>query len=441
MARLGSLLLVLLFIGYWCPYEISADTCVPTVKGEPFVEFMKNKNCEVDEKLLKLFNPESFNETVSNKSNTNVNFMCIGFMDALSLAPESLCFFDPLSDIPDSDFCSSTKMMTTLGKIVNGSVFDKRSNIVIVSNYTIHLCKMLCSGYNELCWAFGTIARVVLKESSIPTTEPATTTTTTTTTEPASTDPTTVSPTIPILSIGTDTDIHGDDPITPAKDTNNDAVQSAYDAKNSSSDGNTGDSQAVPIASHNDEDQEGPSDDGGKMLSGSISTGDNKKITGPNDKDQEGPSSSSDDDNSNNNTTVNITDVHHNTTTAPENSTTPTNATASEEVSSVGAGNEDIVDNDDQNVGVDHDSDDQNGGVYHDNGDQNDVDYDVSLDDSDHNDVVKPDNNDHKGGADHIDDDDDDDGYSYWHFAAILLFILFLGVAGYLASHNRKKVL
>ena len=102
--------------------------------------------------------------------------------------------------------------MTTLGKIVNGSVFDKKSNIVIVSN-TIHLCKMLCSGYNELCWAFGTIARVVLKQSSIPTTEPATTTTTDPTTEPASTDPTTVSPTIliPTLSmnrIGTDTDIH-----------------------------------------------------------------------------------------------------------------------------------------------------------------------------------------------------------------------------------------
>ena len=75
--------------------EISADACVPTstVKGEPFVEFMKNKNCEVDEKLLKLFNPESFNESVADKS--NVNFMCIGFMDALSLAPESLCLFDP----------------------------------------------------------------------------------------------------------------------------------------------------------------------------------------------------------------------------------------------------------------------------------------------------------------------------------------------------------
>ena len=38
------------------------------------------------------------------------------------------------------------------------------------------------------------------------------------------------------------------------------------------------------------------------------------------------------------------------------------------------------------------------------------------------------------------DTSNDDDGYSYWHFAAILLFILFLGVAGYLASLNRKKV-
>ena len=184
---------------------------------------MKNKNCEVDEKLLKLFNPESFDESVANKS--NANFMCIGFMDALTLAPESLCFFDPLSDIPDSDFCSNTKMMTTLGKIVNGSVFDKRSNIVIVSNYTIHYCKMLCTGYNELCWAFGTIARVVLKESSISTTEPATTTTT---------DPTTVPPALPSLSmnrIDTDNDIPGNDPTIPVKDTN-DVIQNACEAKN-----------------------------------------------------------------------------------------------------------------------------------------------------------------------------------------------------------------
>ena len=425
----------LLFIGHWCSFETAADTCIPTVRGEPFVQFMENKNCEVDEKLLKLFNPESFNESVASKSDTN--FMCIGFMDALNLAPEDLCsIYDPLSVIPDSDFCSDKKMMDILGRIVNGSVFDNY-NIVVVSNYTIRYCKVLCTDYNELCWAFGTIAKVVVKQSSMsttaptttePTTAPTTEPTTATTTEPTTvptTEPTTAPtivttehPEFPSLTnrVTTGTDDPGDDPTT--NDIN--ALLGAYSAENGTNDNkDTGDSQEVQNSDgHGSPGTNGDSQDN-NSTSNISNTSENATAT---------------------TTTTNITAT----------ATSPTNVTTNEEVPSTNKvkpgdinyegyyGN--VIDKDDQNDSdVDLDNNDDNGDVDHVNGGVDHTDDDGDVDhvngDVDHD----------NGSVDHVNGgvdqtDDNDDGYSYWHFAAILLFILFLGVAGYLASHNRKKV-
>lgn len=124
---------------------------------------MESMNCAVDKNLLKLFSDEElFKNSIVN--NPYSNFMCIGLMDALALVPETLCdMYDPLSDIQNANFCSSSTV-TTLRTISNGSVFDNTSNIFIVSNFTEEHCKVVCKDdTNQLCWAFGIIAGAVLK--------------------------------------------------------------------------------------------------------------------------------------------------------------------------------------------------------------------------------------------------------------------------------------
>ena len=417
MALLGTLLFVLLFIGCWCPYEISADSCVPTVRGEPFIQFVKNKNCDVDEKLLKLFNPESFNESVAN--NKIGNFMCVGFMSALTMAPEDFWLFDPLEKIPDSDFCSDTKMMTALGRIVNGSVFDSDSNIVVVSNSTIFYCKTICEDYNELCWAFGTVARIVLLHSSVPTTAPTASTETTSDPTPVTTE----AVHLPAISNSKGADSPNDDatpPPQPADHTSDQPPSDVPDTRNNDSET----SHAIDTSFESDENLDNDNT-GDRQHTHSSPNTDTNSLDVINNATMISVSISQNTTNitttTTNTTATNITTTTTNTTTTttttPENitTTTTTNTTASEEVSKVMPGDNQYEDyNFENNV-------DQNGD-----------------DDSDHNDDVN------LGGTDQIDDDDDDDddddGYSYWHFAAILLFILFLGVAGYLASHNRKKV-
>ena len=430
MATLGSFLFVVLFIGCWCSLETAADTCIPTVRSEPFVQFMKNKGCDVDEKLLRLFNPESFNNSIAN--NTVGNFMCIGFMNALTMAPEDLCLFDPLSVISDSDFCSDTKMMTALGRIVNGSVFDTTSIIFIVSNNTIHYCNGICGGYNELCWAFGTIAKVLLKQSSISTTSPTTaTTTTTTTTEPTTdptTDPTTVATkpvVLPSLSNGkgigtTDHDYDDDDDgggvtVKPPDYTSEPSSSELFKAYESNTDSELNTSRVNDT--HGD-----IVDSDHKNLDENLDENLDDKPTDDNQEVQGTDTSQNISSNNTKATGVNVTIISENSTanaTSEKVTTTsptgvPTNGTTTVVVPDDNRYDDFDFSNDDQNDGVDSG---QNGGVDHD----------------------------HNDGVDQIDDDDvdqidDDDGYSYWHFAAILLFILFLGVAGYLASHNRKKV-
>ena len=166
MWMFDALLFALLSVSFWRPYDGAGNPpCRPTVKDVSFTQFMESRNCEVDEKLLKLFSSEEFNNSIAN--NVYANFMCIGFMDALALVPDNICdSFDPLSDIPDDDFCSSTKI-AYMQKIVNANVFDNRSNIFIVTKFTEENCMVLCEGdTNQLCWAFGIIAKAVFKHLS-----------------------------------------------------------------------------------------------------------------------------------------------------------------------------------------------------------------------------------------------------------------------------------
>ena len=179
MSIFDTLFFALLSIGCWRPYEAENPSCMPVVRDETFTKFMKNMNCEVDKDLLRLFSSGEFNNSIVN--NPYSNFMCIGLMDALGLVPENLCdVYEPLSEIPDVDFCSSTKI-AALRIIANSSVFDNHSNIFIVSKFTEEHCEVLCrDDTNQLCWAFGIITRAVFKHTistQAPTTVPTTTTT------------------------------------------------------------------------------------------------------------------------------------------------------------------------------------------------------------------------------------------------------------------------
>ena len=172
MATFNSLLLALSFSISICSTLGQPPSCIPTVRNESFAQFVESKNCEVDEKFVNLFtNDEAFNKSIL--SNVYANVLCIGLMDALTLVPEDMCeSFDPFSQISDDDFCSSSKL-ATLQRISNNSVFDKNSIIFKVSSFTQRYCDVYCKeDNNQLCWAFGIIARAAFKHNSVSTTVP-----------------------------------------------------------------------------------------------------------------------------------------------------------------------------------------------------------------------------------------------------------------------------
>ena len=179
MAR--SFCFALLCLSCWRSLVTANDPCIPEVRGQPFVQYVEKNNCEVDEKLLKLFNPVSFSEFVAKR--LTANFICTGFIDALNLSRDStlenLCVFGLLRDIRDTDFCSDTKMMRVLEEVVDSAVFGKISKKV--ANFTRQHCDIICDSSSKLCWAFGITAKLVLKQSVMSTTPP------TTATEPTAT--------------------------------------------------------------------------------------------------------------------------------------------------------------------------------------------------------------------------------------------------------------
>ena len=182
MAR--SFYFALLCVGCWRSFVTANDPCIPEVRGQPFVQYVENNNCEVDEKLLQLFDPVSFSEFVAKR--LTANFICTGFIDVLNLSRDStlenLCVLGLLSDIRDTDFCSDTKMMRVLEEVIDSAVFKKISKKV--ANFTRQHCNIICNSSNEMCWAFGITAKLVLKQSVMSTTAPTTEPTTAPTTEP-----------------------------------------------------------------------------------------------------------------------------------------------------------------------------------------------------------------------------------------------------------------
>ena len=428
----GALFLALLCLGCWRSFVTANDPCIPEVRGEPFVQYAKNKNCEVDEKLLKMFNPLSFNDSVVNKP--FANFMCTGFIDALNQAGDStlenLCVIGLLDDIRDADFCSDDKIMRVLEEVVDSAVFDKISKTV--SNFTRHHCDMMCSSSNELCWAFGITAKLVLKQSVMSTTAPTTEPTTAPTTEP-----TTATVSLPDLFTAKPpqpSDDHADDDVDttgePTDDNKNDPSKLFQ--------GGISDVQTPPVASsHEDVDGTAGTDASDEPeIPISPNTNDSQDVQNnvtinDNDSDTtENPTAASP-------TNDNATTIIANTTVTAKPTTDNTTTAATNASESASAQNvttlEGYISEEEPPASdpIPVDVDDGDSFFTEDAGQTN------QEDQSDH------DNSDHSSIVDHVVDmidDDDDDGYSYWHFAAILLFILFLGVAGYLASHNRKKV-
>ena len=456
----------LLFIGTCC----QNDPCNPIVRGESFTRFMDSMSCVVDAKLFNLFDKEeTFNKSIL--SHPYSNFMCIGLIDVLALAPENLCdLSDPLEAISGNDFCSSSKMVTTLHAVIDGSVFDDNPNIVKVSNFTERNCKVVCEGdANQLCWAFGTIARAVLKHIRRSTAVP--------TTNPISAAPTT-KPEIPVLNLAspgnggesngdTNSDTNGDSNDDTNGDSNDDTNGDSNDDTNGDSNDDTngdssddsngkkGDQADVKVGDedkptlHNvtkffDEKQQGSNSVGeaeaneGNKDEDSTNTGPLDKEVQKNTTNQDGQSPSKA---APNDLQDNLTDYNNDTDIHPpsgskvaDDDQTVTNGTddASVQPEVTNVAPTPLYTEDDTNKDNDQGGDNPSAGD-----DGGDMDHYPAEDGVDqHLDSSEPTPNQ----SSDFDDDDDDDGYSYWHFAAVLLFILFLGVAGYLASLNRKKV-
>ena len=502
MATLKILVLVILFISY---SNGASDNppCSPTIKNVPFAQFMESMTCEVDENLLELFtNEKVFSNSIV--KNPFANFMCIGLMDALTLVPETLCdLLDPLSGIPDDEFCSSAKI-ATLRKISDVSVFDNTSNIFIVSKFTVGKCDQMCNGdANQLlCWAFGIIAKAVFKHAlstHAPTSVAAVTTTTAVVVAPKPSP----LPVLPALTSqgnappknsndgGVDsedseekeesndlTNKPTEDNDNPSTTTTATGVAQFFDdnkvSNNSQSsdkdvDTSGGDGKESSKESHEDNENKNKESEGhlGEEPTNTVS------IPGPGNVDTDGNSSNSPDEvsdksnqtvSSNEPTnTVSIpgpgnVDTDGNSSNSPDEVSDKSNHTISsnedtgvkEQLDNNGTDTNNVdqddhkgLDDHDENVVVDDNDDNNNDGDnhYHSNdSNQGDINQDVdSNQDSTGQNPTQSDVNFHNTIGDD-NEDDDDDGYSYWHFAAILLFILFLGVAGYLASLNRKKV-
>ena len=493
---------ILLCIGCWRSFVIATDPCVPKVRGEPFVQYVEKNNCEVDEKLSKLFSHMSFNETA--------NFMCIGFIDALSstsdLTLESICRFGLLGDIPDGNFCSDTKMMTVLEKVTSPMKFNKSS--LIVANFTRQHCDMMCDilsdGSNELCWAFGITAKLVLKQSVVSTTPPITTEPTTLpTSEPSVTTQSLILPTLhpPDKTNTATSDGDDDDSHDNHKDEDHDHNNDDHDHNNDDHDHNDDDhdhndddhdhnnddhdhndddhdhndddhdhnddehDRISDEHDHNDEDHErvndghdDATDSTPVKVENNTSSEDDKEKMGSyfdphNTQDEQHVSNTvgqdageGDEKHDNGVAGTDIADKQEASTSISNEGTKDVHDNAINQITNTNdIATEKNITSDEGNTSTSVELDPNDDDLFEDHnfdGDQNGKQND---DDDDSDQGGDQDNSDHDGSVNHInvievDDDDDDDGYSYWHFAAILLFILFIGVAGYLASHNRKKV-
>ena len=466
MVAFKVLLLVTLFVSY-CNGE--NPPCTPKVKNEPFTDSMEKMNCAVDKNLLRLFATEEvFNNSIVD--NPYSNFMCIGLMNALTLVPETLCdVYNPLGDIQDGDFCSSSKI-ATLRKISNSSMFDEKSNFVTVSKYTEGNCKQICKdSTNYLCWSFGIIAEAVWKYTQSTDVPPT-----------AAPQPSTA-PKLPYLSSqynGSPGSVSSDKP------EDNRTASDGGGANTNDIGGDKGQEKAPDKPegnNHTDGDVNNDSDKGGdethsdkpednNHTDGDVNNDGDKGDETHSDKPEDTLTDYFNKNKDNNSESINNPSTKDGDGKEISNEDNEENKESEDHnnegpIKIVSPGNDDIDDDrshplggSDSNQTVKNSTKDQSqpNGTEIGNDTTDTHAEDGTEDNDDAQDGTGQDLNSSQDIADGDDDstdenpdqervnfdgnDDDDDGYSYWHFAAILLFILFLGVAGYLASLNRKKV-
>jgi len=505
MAKKGVLSLFLLLAICWRSRSDNPP-CDPKVfSGASFSDFVTQKNCDVDERLLKLFTDEDSFKVMLDKAVTNV--MCIGFIEAFNMTSEDSCTYDYLAHIPSEDFCKNSKALDVLVLANDSSVFDEHYRVVEVANFVLQHCDYMCSdatGSNELCWSFNEVVKLVMKHHV--STPPIITTT-----SPSSDTPATAQPTDPSwLGLGSkkashekdsnSTTVHDGD--SGVGGTNNGDVSSID--KSSTSTTGTGSATSKPLPNTlSGEVQSSPSLDTELLFSKDISTpssssstdappdhsevpiqlGDKQhanvdanypdehpNISDTSDQHPDSPNPHPDTpgtpdqhpDSSNPHPDTPGTpdqhpdspdphpdtpgtpdqhpdspDLHPNTSSSPDEHP-KTLAPNGDNLDAIPGQDNLPPDSSGDMISVDEPGDKpshlQQGLPESDDKDQIAVSSDTGK--SGTGNVASKD----RGGYEYDDDEDDDDGYSYWHFAAVLLFILFLGVATYLATLNRKKV-
>ena len=166
MWGVGVYISLVLLSNYWCALgERSSGNplCDPTVfGGMSFSQFVTEKECGVDENLLKLFRDDDSFKSMVNKTAANV--MCIGFIEVFNMASEDSCSYDSLAQIPSEDFCKDSKLLDVLIMANDSDVFDGHNNVPEVANFLLRFCNYMCSnssGSNELCWAFGEYVKIM----------------------------------------------------------------------------------------------------------------------------------------------------------------------------------------------------------------------------------------------------------------------------------------
>ena len=173
MWGVGVYISLVLLSNFWCALGERSTLCDPTVfGGMSFSQFVTEKRCDVDEKILKLFMDDDSFESMVNKTAANV--MCIGFIAVFNMASEDSCSWDSLAHIPSEDFCKDNKILDVLILANNSGVFDGHSKVTEVANFIFKYCDYMCNdttGSNELCWAFGEYVKIV-KKLHVTTTPP-----------------------------------------------------------------------------------------------------------------------------------------------------------------------------------------------------------------------------------------------------------------------------
>ena len=475
MVKKGVVSFVLLLASCWCA---SSDnpSCDPKVYGgASFSELVMQQECDVDEKLLKLFTDKDSFKTMLDKVASNV--MCIGFIEAFNMTSKDSCTYDYLAHIPSEDFCKNSKALDVLVQANDSSVFDEHYRVVEVVNFVFQHCDYMCNdstGSNQLCWSFGEVVKFVMKHH-------VTTPPTITNTSLSSDIPATTQSTVPSWLGGTTKKAshEEDSDSTTAHDGDSgiDGTNVGSVDKNSTSTTGAESTSNKPklLNTLSGGVKSSPSPDFKLLFHENISTPssssstnapppdvpiklmDKQHINVDTNKDpniSDSPGEHTDSPGEHTDSPGEQTDIPGENTDSPgEHTGSPgghphldtldqhPNTSSNPETSDPDGDNVDAI-SDQGNLPPESSGDmirvDEQSHLEQNLQENGDKDQTAVSSDGGKSGTGNADSKD--GGSYEYDDDDDDDGYSYWHFAAVLLFILFLGVATYLATLNRKKV-